>query len=63
MSAAILAFERDYAVQRRSARLAFFGVTAVLLVLFLLTAEASNFFKITQVNCPQNAMVSRGSRR
>lgn len=59
MSAAILAFERDYAVQRRSARLAFFGVTAVLLVLFLLTAEASNFFKITQVTLADGSRAER----
>jgi len=49
MTTAILTFERDFAVQRKRARLTFAIVTAVLVVLFLLTAEASNFFKITQV--------------
>ena len=49
MTTAILAFERDFAQQRRRARLTFAAVTLVMIVLFLLTAEASNFFKVTQV--------------
>lgn len=49
MTTAILAFERDFAQQRRRARLTFAAVTLVLVVLVLLTAEASNFFKVTQV--------------
>jgi len=49
MTTAILAFERDYAAQRRRARLTFAAVALVLVVLVLLTAEASNFFKVTQV--------------
>lgn len=49
MTPALLAFERDFALQRRRALLTFTVVSAVLAVLVLLTAEASNFFKITQV--------------
>lgn len=59
MSVAILAFERDYAQQRRKARLTFFAVTGVLVVLFLLTAEASNFFKITQVTLADGSRAER----
>lgn len=59
MSAAILAFERDYAVQRRRARLTFAAVTTVLVVLFLLTAEASNFFKVTQLTLADGSRAER----
>jgi phosphonate transport system permease protein len=59
MSTAILAFERDYAMQRRKARLTFVSVTGVLVVLFLLTAEASNFFKITQVTLADGSRAER----
>lgn len=59
MSAAILAFERDYAVQRRRARLTFAAVSGGLLILFLLTAEASNFFKVTQVTLADGSRAER----
>lgn len=59
MSAAILAFERDYAVKRRRNLITFFAVTGVLLVLFLMTAEASNFFKITQVTLADGSRAER----
>lgn len=59
MSVAILAFEHDYAQHRRKARLTFFAVTGVLVVLFLLTAEASNFFKITQVTLADGSRAER----
>lgn len=59
MSAAILAFERDYALQRRRARLTFAAVTGLLVVLFLLTAEASNFFRITQVTLADGSRAER----
>lgn len=59
MSAAILAFERDYALQRRRSRLTFVLVTGVLVVLFLVTAEASNFFKITQVTLADGSRAER----
>ena len=59
MSAAILAFERDYAQHRRKARLTFAAVTGVLMLLFLLTAEASNFFKITQVTLADGSRAER----
>lgn len=59
MSAAILAFERDYARQRRRARLTFAAVTGLLVVLFLLTAEASNFFRITQVTLADGSRAER----
>lgn len=59
MSAAILAFERDYAQHRRKARLTFVAVTGVLVLLFLLTAEASNFFKITQVTLADGSRAER----
>jgi phosphonate transport system permease protein len=59
MTAAILAFERDFAAQRRRERLTFAIVTMVLIVLFLLTAEASNFFKITQVTLADGSRAER----
>lgn len=59
MSAAILAFERDYAVKRRRNLITFFAVTGVLLVLFLMTADASNFFKITQVTLADGSRAER----
>jgi phosphonate transport system permease protein len=59
MSAAILAFERDYAVHRRRSRLTFAVVTAGLALLFFLTAEASNFFKITQVTLADGSRAER----
>jgi phosphonate transport system permease protein len=59
MSTAILAFERDFAQHRRKSRLAFLAVTSVLMVLFLLTAETSNFFKITQVTLADGSRAER----
>ena len=59
MSTAILTFEQDYAQHRRKARLTFLAVTVVLTVLFLLTAEASNFFKITQVTLADGTRAER----
>jgi phosphonate transport system permease protein len=59
MTAAILAFERDFAEQRRRERLTFAIVTLVLVVLFLMTAEASNFFKITQVTLADGSRAER----
>jgi phosphonate transport system permease protein len=59
MTAAMLAFERDYAVQRRRARVTFVIVTGLLGTLFLLTAEASNFFKITQVTLADGSRAER----
>lgn len=59
MSAAILAFERDYALHRRRARMTFVIVTGVLVLLFLLTAEASNFFMITQVTLADGSRAER----
>lgn len=59
MSSAILAFERDYALQRRRSRQTFVVVTGVLAALFLLTAEASNFFKITQVTLADGSRAER----
>lgn len=59
MSAAILAFEQDYARHRHRARMIFVAVTAALLVLFLLTAEASNFFRVTQVTLADGSRAER----
>lgn len=59
MSAAVLAFERDYAVHRRRARLTFAIVTSGLLILFLLTAHASNFFLVTQVTLADGSRAER----
>lgn len=59
MSATILAFERDYDRHRRKARLTFLAVTGVLVLLFLLTAETSNFFKITQVTLADGSRAER----
>lgn len=59
MSAAVLAFERDYAIRRHQAQLTFVVVTAVLVVLFLLSAEASNFFRITQVTLADGSRAER----
>jgi phosphonate transport system permease protein len=59
MSSAILAFEHDYAVKRRRARLTFAVVTGGLLMLFLLTAHASNFFLVTQVTLADGSRAER----
>jgi phosphonate transport system permease protein len=59
MSAAVLAFERDYAIRRRRARIGFAAVTGLLAVLFLLTAEASNFFLVTQVTLADGSRAER----
>ncbi|MFN3273349.1 MAG: phosphonate ABC transporter, permease protein PhnE [Paracoccus sp. (in: a-proteobacteria)] len=59
MTTAILDFERDYRAQRRRARLTFAIVTVILVVLFLLTAEASNFFKVTQVTQADGSRAER----
>lgn len=59
MPTAILAFERDYAQHRRKPRLTFVAVTAVLTILFLLTAEASNFFLVTQVTLADGSRAER----
>lgn len=59
MSTAILAFEHDYAQHRRKSRQTFLAVTGVLAILFLLTAEASNFFKITQVTLADGSRAER----
>lgn len=59
MTSAILDFERDFARARRQARLTFAIVTGVLAVLFLVTAEASNFFKITQVTLADGSRAER----
>lgn len=59
MTSAILDFERDFARARRKARLTFAIVTGALVVLFLLTAEASNFFKITQVTLADGTRAER----
>ncbi len=59
MSVAILDFERDYAVQRRRARLTFLAVTGVMLALFLITAQASNFFLVTQVTLADGTRAER----
>jgi phosphonate transport system permease protein len=59
MSAAILSFERDYAVHRRRARLTFVLVSSGLLILFLLTAHASNFFLVTQVTLADGSRAER----
>jgi phosphonate transport system permease protein len=59
MSAAMLAFEQDYAVRRRSQRISFAAVTIVMVGLFLLTAQASDFFKITQVTLADGSRAER----
>jgi len=59
MSVTLIAFEREYDQHRRKARLTFLAVTGVLVVLFLLTAEASNFFKITQVTLADGSRAER----
>ncbi|NJM84739.1 MAG: phosphonate ABC transporter, permease protein PhnE [Tabrizicola sp.] len=59
MSAAVMAFEQDFARHRRRARRVFAAVSVVLAVLFLLTAEASNFFKITQVTLADGSRAER----
>lgn len=59
MNAAILSFETDFARHRRRSRLAFFVISGTLVILFLLTAEASNFFKITQVTLADGTRAER----
>ncbi|MDP2740069.1 MAG: phosphonate ABC transporter, permease protein PhnE [Pseudorhodobacter sp.] len=59
MTAAIQSFERDFALRRRQARLTFVGVALVMAVLFLMTAEMSDFFKITQVTLADGSRAER----
>lgn len=52
---AIDAFERDFAVARRRARIAWALGTAVFLVLFFLTAWLGDFFRVTQMTMPDGS--------
>jgi phosphonate transport system permease protein len=58
-SVAIVDFERAYASYRNQARLRGALVIIVLLVIFLLTADASNFFKVTQVTLADGSRAER----
>ncbi|WP_375689778.1 phosphonate ABC transporter, permease protein PhnE [Pseudooceanicola sp. LIPI14-2-Ac024] len=54
-SAALAAFERDYADQRRRSRIAWGFGTAIFLVVFAVTAWLGDFFKVTQVTMPDGS--------
>jgi len=49
------AFERDFAAQRRRARLGWTIGTAIFFAVFLFTAWLGDFFKVTQVTMPDGA--------
>ena len=59
MTATILAFDTDFARHRRRSRLTFLVVSLTLVVLFLVSAEASDFFKITQVTLADGSRAER----
>ncbi|MYM57207.1 phosphonate ABC transporter, permease protein PhnE [Thalassovita mangrovi] len=52
---AIAAFERDFAIQRRKARINWTLASGLFLVLFMTTAWLGDFFKITQVSLPDGS--------
>lgn len=56
---AVLDFERAYAIHRNKARLRAAGVALVLVALLIVTADFSNFFKITQVTLPDGSRAER----
>jgi phosphonate transport system permease protein len=58
-SAAIVDFERTFLLHRNRARLRIALVVIILLAVFLLTAEASNFFKVTQVTLADGTRAER----
>lgn len=58
-SAAIADFERAFAAHRHRARMQSALVVIVLLVLFLLTADFSNFFKVAQVTLSDGSRTER----
>lgn len=58
-SAAVIAFERDYAAHRARARATALIVTLLLVVLILLSADFAGFFQVTQVTQPDG---TRGER-
>lgn len=55
----VLAFERDYAAQRNRSRLTFLCVTLIFLVLFLVTANFSDFFKVSQITLSDGSRAER----
>ncbi len=59
VSPTVTAFERDYAAQRSRARLTFLVVSALLLVLFLVTAGFSDFFKVSQITLADGSRAER----
>ncbi len=56
---AVLEFERSYAIHRNRARLRTAVVAVVLVTLFIVTADFSNFFKITQVTLTDGSRAER----
>lgn len=58
-SAAIADFERAFAIHRNRARLRTALVGFVLLALFIITADFSNFFKVTQVTLSDGTRAER----
>ncbi|WP_373050687.1 phosphonate ABC transporter, permease protein PhnE [Thalassovita aquimarina] len=52
---AIAAFERDFAIQRRRARINWTIASALFLFLFMATAWLGDFFKVTQVSLPDGS--------
>lgn len=58
-SAAVVDFERAFAIHRNRARLQTALVAFVLVALFLLTADFSNFFKVTQVTLTDGTRAER----
>ncbi len=52
---AVSAFEREYALHRRRARIAWAAVAVVFLVLFSVTSVLGDFFRVTQVTMPDGS--------
>ncbi len=58
-SAAVLQFERAYAMHRTRSRLQSLLCAVVLLTLLMITADFSNFFKVSQVTLPDGSRAER----
>lgn len=52
---AVTAFERDFALRRRAARVNWAVGSGIFIVLFMLTAWLGDFFKVTQVTMPDGS--------
>ena len=58
-SAPVLDFERNFAIHRTRARLRWAMVAMVFMTLFIITADFSNFFKVTQITLADGSRAER----